>query len=117
MKPLRAVIVACLLFVAACAQHPSAGGETPAATGGRELPTGEHANPAYTTVQQMMRAKLAHAQAVLEGVATNRMDQVEANANALLHLSELTQWEVHRTLEYGVYSDEFRTNVRELARH
>ena len=65
----------------------------------------------------MMRAKLAHAQAILEGIATNRMDQVQANANNLANLSELVQWQVHRTMEYGMYSEDFRFNARELARH
>ncbi len=75
------------------------------------------AAPVYKSVRDMMRAKLAHAQAVLEGVAVNDMDQVETNANALHTLSSMSDFQVHRTMEYNLYSEDFRFAAREMARH
>lgn len=117
MKRTHLTLVLTLAFLLiGCTQGKVAvknGDGSPAA----KLPAGEHANPPFEGVHHLMRAKLAHAQAVLEGIATNRMDQVQTNATALANLSELAQWQVHRTMEYGMFSEDFRFNARELARH
>ncbi len=120
MKPL--LVASAALFVVlilGCQQSaPAPRPVDPTGAGAaRSLPPDEPANPPYSSVRHMMRAKLAHAQAVLEGVATNDMKQVEANANALIKLSQLSDWEVYRTMEYGLYSEDFRWNAKELARH
>lgn len=111
------ILLASALFLAACqqsARQPVAVVQPAQSTA---KPVGEHANPPYASVHDMMRAKLAYAQAVLEGVSQSDFAQLEANANALQHLSTLTDWQVHRTMEYNQYSEEFRWNARELARH
>jgi|GEM_PF-799391 len=109
------LLVICSSLVA-CGQIATAPDGAQVATQ-TKLPQGQHANPEFEGVRHMMRAKLAHAQAVLEGIATNRLDMVQTNANALVNLSELSEWQVHRTMEYGMYSDDFRGNARELSRH
>lgn len=113
----KMLLTLCLLTLlsAACQQAPSGPPAKPASADTR--PAGEHANPKFNSVHDMMKAKLAHAQAVLEGIVIDDLDSVETNAHQLIRLSELAAWQVHRTMEYNLYSDEFRWNAKELARH
>ena len=106
-----------LLSLAACQQSPTQPAARVLPDSSTSKPAGEHANPPYASVRDMMRAKLAHAQAALEAVTQNEFAQLEANANALEHLSALSDWQVHRTMEYNQYSEEFRWNTKEMARH
>ena len=103
-----------LMVISGCQQTPVNTGNASATTGEK---SDDHQPPAYKSVRDMMRAKLAHAQAVLEGLAVNDMDQVETNANALSTLSTLSDWQAHRTMEYNLYSEDFRFASREMARH
>lgn len=112
-----AAVFAVVLLLAACQSSSKPPAPVEAPEKAAEKPEGEHANPPYASVRDMMRAKLAHAQAALEAVTQNEFTQLEANANALLHLSTLTDWQVHRTMEYNQYSEEFRWNAKEMARH
>jgi hypothetical protein len=117
-------LIVCLLGLLpiACQQsatNPSAAAAAKSSAGkpAETRPVGEHAHPAFNSVPEMMKAKLAHAQAVLEGIVIDDLASVELNAKQLIRLSELAAWQVHRTMEYNMYSDEFRFNARELARH
>ena len=65
----------------------------------------------------IMKAKLAHAQAVLEGIVTEDMDQVQRNARHLKLLSEQAEFQVHRTMEYTVFSNEFRRVADQMAKN
>lgn len=115
-RPLLVMFAALGFLIAGCQQTPAG---SPAKSTAREG-SDEHKGtvpPKYNSVRDMMRAKLAHAQAVLEGVAVNDMDQVETNANALHLLSTQSDWQVHRTMEYNLYSEDFRFAAREMARH
>lgn len=67
--------------------------------------------------RNLMKAKLSHAQAVLEGLATEDFDQVKSNAEFLHELSKATDWQVHRTVAYSVLSTEFRRIVQEMTQH
>ena len=110
------ILSASLLILAISACKTASDGNGNAAANDNK-PPGEHVNPPYAGVRGMMRAKLAHAQAVLEGVAIGSFDQIQANAGALHRLSTMSDWQVHRTMEYNQYSDEFRWIATELARH
>ena len=110
----RNVAFAALPLLLIACQHSSKDGSGKASTSVvAAKPVGEHANPPFAGVREMMRAKLAHAQAVLEGVARQDFDQVQTNASALHNLSTLSDWQVHRTMEYNQYSEDFRWTARE----
>lgn len=76
-----------------------------------------HIGPPIESVRDMMRAKLAHGHGVLEGLARKNYDQIVANAKSLHDLASKEAWGVHRTMEYNLYSDQFRWHTRELRRH
>ena len=73
--------------------------------------------PPHTTVSEVMRAKLAHAQAILEGLALNDTAQVEANAVALKRISQGGDWLVQDTESYFALSSEFRAVCDDLVAH
>ncbi len=114
---LTSALIALIAFIALGCQQSAPAPAPVADADKKNLPPADYENPPYNSVKHMMRAKLAHAQAVLEAVAVNDMKQVEENANALLRLSQLSDWEVYRTMEYGMFSEDFRWNAKELARH
>lgn len=76
-----------------------------------------HIGPPIETVRDLMRAKLAHGHGILEGLARQNYDQIIANAQSLHDLASKEAWGVHRTMEYNLYSDQFRWHTRELKRH
>ena len=116
MRLLAVTFMAISGVIAGCQQTPASPEKKATAGEGSDDHKGA-TQPKYNSVRDMMRAKLAHAQAVLEGVAVNDMDQVETNANALHTLSSKSDWQVHRTMEYNLYSEDFRFAAKELARH
>lgn len=65
-------------------------------------------------VETFMLRKLAHAQKVLEGLATEDFDSIAKNAQELSLLSQATQWQVLQTPEYVRRSAEFRRAADEL---
>jgi hypothetical protein len=69
------------------------------------------------TISEVMQAKLAHAQAVLEGLALSDYTQVESNALALKRISQGAEWLAHESAAYFQYSDEFRGICDDLASH
>lgn len=70
-----------------------------------------------TGVQATMRAKLAHANAVLEALALEDFKQVKTNAEALNRLSQATDFQVHRNLPYIRLAADFRSISSEMADH
>ncbi|MHC5003803.1 MAG: hypothetical protein ACYTJ0_11840 [Planctomycetota bacterium] len=67
------------------------------------------------TLDDVMKAKLIHAHALLEAIALESFTQIEHQASELAFLSELSEWQVHRTEQYRLLSDEFRAVARRLA--
>lgn len=59
-------------------------------------------------VSKFMRAKLGHAQKILEGLATDDLDTVAKNAQDLSMLSLDAGWQVLQTQDYLEQSREFR---------
>jgi hypothetical protein len=63
----------------------------------------------------VMRVKLAHAQNVLDALATGDFEKLSADAHRLKLLSEEAAWNVIQTPEYRQYSNEFRHATDELS--
>ena len=70
-----------------------------------------------TTVPAVMRAKLAHAQAILEGIALGDYAEVETNAMALKRISQGADWLAHESAAYFDFSAEFRDSCDDLVHH
>src|SRR4051794_13468793 len=65
--------------------------------------------------KELMQKKLMHSQKVLEGIALNDFDRINANANELMELSKAAEWKVLKSPQYELYSNEFRRNAEALA--
>ena len=66
-------------------------------------------------VEVFMRAKLKHAQKVLEGLATEDYDIIAKGAQEMSLLSHATTWQVLQTPEYNQHSLEFRRSTEALS--
>ncbi len=64
--------------------------------------------PARENMPHIMAGKLAHAQAILEGLALGDYRQIEVNAQMLVDISRQAEWMVHDTPSYFAMSDNFR---------
>ncbi|MCI0675845.1 MAG: hypothetical protein L0Y42_08740 [Phycisphaerales bacterium] len=73
--------------------------------------------PPRDTVPEVMQAKLANAQAVLEGLALADYAQIETNALALKRISQGGDWLVQDSATYFDFSSEFRDICNDLANH
>ena len=93
------------------AQHPSEGQNEATMNDQYEAP------PPRDTVPKVMHAKLAHAQAVLEGIALADYAQIESNAMALKRISQGGDWLVHESATYFDFSTEFRGVCDDLVTH
>lgn len=63
------------------------------------------------TKSSIMRAKLDHAQKLLEGVSVQNFEMIAKNANELVVLSKRAEWGVLKTPDYTRLSDDFRRNA------
>lgn len=70
--------------------------------------------PGQRTVSKLMRAKLEHAQKVLEGVTLNDFKMVRDHAEELILISKEAEWKTLKTEQYELYSNEFRRNADAL---
>ena len=64
---------------------------------------------------EVMKAKLGHAQAVLEAIATEDFAKIQANAQKLSRLSQGAGWRTRQTPEYDLFTAEFRRRADALA--
>lgn len=62
-------------------------------------------------VQTFMKAKLRHAQDVLEGLAIEDFDKIAKSAQEMSLLSRASNWQVLQTPKYVEHSEEFRRAV------
>jgi hypothetical protein len=67
-------------------------------------------------VASFMRAKLAHSQDVLEGLAIEDFDLIDKGAQQLSLVSEDAGWQVLQTEDYARQSAEFRRSCDSLRR-
>ena len=65
-------------------------------------------------LQQLMRAKLGHAEALLEAVVTSDWDELEIRALALDDITREPEWAVLPSREYAERSEAFRDAVQAL---
>ena len=70
-----------------------------------------------TKVAEVMRAKLASSQAILEGLALGDAAQVEVNARALKNISESGEWMTQDSPAYFAFSARFREVCDEMTTH
>lgn len=73
--------------------------------------------PRRDSMPAVMQAKLAHSQAVLEGLATSNFRQIELNAGDLQEISQRADWIVQDSPAYYSLSDEFRKVAGDLVLH
>ncbi len=64
--------------------------------------------------REVMKAKLQHSQAALEGIALADFDAVQASAQKLTQLSQAAGWRTRRTPEYDLFTAEFRRRTEAL---
>lgn len=69
-----------------------------------------------TPARAFMRAKLDHAQKILEGLTTEDFDSITKHARTLTLLSQETDWNVLQTAEYRRLSEDFRRYTTALSR-
>ncbi|MBP3955166.1 hypothetical protein J8F10_07715 [Gemmata sp. G18] len=55
----------------------------------------------------VMQRKLAHAQRVLEGLATNDFKKIDVGADGLIECVKDSTWKINETDKYLLYSNEF----------
>lgn len=67
------------------------------------------------TQQPFMRAKLVHAQKLLEGLALRDLNSVADHAQKLSLLSLESTWQVYHTGEYEQFSREFRRATQAMS--
>lgn len=71
-------------------------------------------SPRPDQVATFMRAKLAHSQDVLEGLAVEDFDLIDKGAQQLSLASEDASWQVLQTEDYARQSGEFRRSCDSL---
>jgi hypothetical protein len=118
MERLIACAVTTLLLAApwGCSRDARTSGE-PRAEAAPTLPA-EAESPMPLPMEGMddvMQAKLVHAQSLLEGIAIQDFIQIEHHARALAWLSQRSDWRVHTTEAYTVFSQQFRDIALTLA--
>jgi cytochrome c556 len=77
-------------------------------------PAAQEATVQPDKVAAFMRAKLAHSQNVLEGLAVEDFDLIDRGANDLALASQASSWQVLQTADYARHSDEFRRSCNAL---
>jgi hypothetical protein len=65
-------------------------------------------------VTELMRKKLKHAQAVLEGIAVNDFDKIAQSSDELMLISKAAEWRVVKTPDYDLHSNSFRRACESL---
>lgn len=71
--------------------------------------------PGQQSAKGFMRAKLTHAQKVLEGIALEDLKSVALHAEQLKLLSLDANWQVLQTADYARHSEDFRRAADLLA--
>lgn len=118
---MNTIIAACLTLtlLTACTQrthdHDADAGD--AAMNKEMMHSDTDILPDRDSVSKVMQAKLAHAQAVLEGIVLADYAQIESNAVALKQISQSGEWLVQESTAYFEFSSEFRSICDDLAEH
>jgi hypothetical protein len=59
----------------------------------------------------LMRRKLDSSQRVLEGIALSDFDEITKHARELIDISKQAEWQVLKTPQYDLYSNDLRRNA------
>lgn len=68
-------------------------------------------SPDEKKVKELMHKKLEASQKVLEGLATNNLEEVSKNATELVRIRKEVAFRVIPTAEYDLWSDQFTRSV------
>lgn len=71
---------------------------------------------AQVRLQQLMIAKLQHAQKLLEGIALGKYDKIETSALELARISRTAEWLAQKTPRYEIFSNEFTLAAETIAK-
>lgn len=84
------------------------------ATGDRtdDTSSADHAE----ALHDVMRAKLVHSRAMYDAIILEDFDRIAVEASGLTWLSQRSDWQVHETVAYAAFSDEFRDATEAIAR-
>ncbi|HSH95596.1 MAG TPA: hypothetical protein VK968_15740 [Roseimicrobium sp.] len=66
------------------------------------------------STQEVMKAKLAASQRVLEGIALEDFEIIAVNGRKMAKLSQGTSWRARQTPEYDLFTTEYRRHVDAL---
>jgi hypothetical protein len=70
---------------------------------------------AQMRLQQLMVIKLQSAQKLLEGIALNKFDKIEKEAEELVRISKTAEWlAAHKTPRYEQFSNEFQRSAENI---
>jgi hypothetical protein len=67
-------------------------------------------------LQATMQAKMEHVDQLLRAISLRDFERIGFHATGLTALSEASDWQVHATVEYGIFSEQFRQSTGRLAR-
>jgi hypothetical protein len=66
-------------------------------------------------LRNIMQAKLAYSTGLLESIALEDFSRIEYNAIELHWLSRQSDWDVHDTVSYGIFSGKFQEVMEAIA--
>jgi hypothetical protein len=72
--------------------------------------------PDEKKVKELMHKKLVASQKVLEGLATNNLEEVAKNADDLARIRKDVSFRVIQTAEYDLWSDEFVRSLETISK-
>jgi hypothetical protein len=109
--------IALLWVMTACSRSVkvAVGDDTVAGASDGASPETNALGSAQGDVVPIMHAKLGYTHALLDAVAMRDFFQVEANAMALVDLSNESDWQVHDTVYYRIFSERFREAAEDVA--
>src|SRR5262249_16905804 len=67
-------------------------------------------------VKELMHRKLENSQKILEALTLNDLDKAAKHSAALLLIQKEAAWNVHKTKEYEMWSDQFRQSAQDLVK-
>ena len=71
---------------------------------------------AQVRLQQLMIAKLQHAQKILEGIALGKYDKIETSAAELVRISGTAEWLAYKAPRYELFSNEFTVTAETIGK-
>ena len=76
----------------------------------------DSAKPDPRKVKELMHRKLENSQKVLEALTLNDLEKAVRHGEALLIIQKDADWNVHKTKDYEMWSDQFRRSAQDLVK-